>query len=373
MDMSHFRGARRVVPSLAASLLLALGVASAASAADTPSPSPSAPQKVTFGIGPATAKALDSRLDFSLLEGRGQSLTDYVGVVNLSTTPLPVTIYAVDAVSGTDGAVTLKPRGESSNDLSSWVKLDIPGGKSEVVVPARGKLFIPFTVTVPQDAAVGDHLAGLVASITATGGQEGAPQLNLEQRVGVRLNMRVAGAMEPALAVENLTAEYAGTLNPVGRGSVVVHYTVRNAGNVRLGGRQLVALHGLFGSSQEASDLQDIPLLMPGASVDVTTVIPDVLPLVSLSTDVTVTAAAPAGDANPDVAPASASTHLWAVPYTLLVLLLLLALVLVGLRGRRGNSQPGGRHGGAPANPLASPPSGPVLIPSGPAGPEGSA
>ena len=105
------------------------------------------------------------------------------------------------------------------------------------------------------------------------------------------------------------------------------------------------------------------PLLMPGASVDVTTVVPDVAPLVYLSTDVQVTAAAPGTDANPDVAPASASVHLWAVPWTLLALIILIVLAALVIVSRRRRTPPrsGGRHSGGPA---WEPPSGPVLVPS---------
>ncbi|MCX6460049.1 MAG: DUF916 domain-containing protein [Actinobacteria bacterium] len=354
----------RGAAALGAATLLAVGPVSAAMADGTPSPAP-APGKVTFGIGPASAKDVDTRPDFTLLQGRGGTTTDHVALVNLSTIPLPVDVYVVDAVTGADGSVSLKARADKSTDVARWVKLQTPNGKSTVVVPARSKVIIPFTVTVPKDAPVGDHLAGIVASITADGAAAaGSQDVKLEQRVGVRLNLRVAGAVTPSLAIENLSASYAGTLNPFGKGSVVVSYTVHNTGNVKLGGRQQVSVAGVIGGATTATDLRDIPLLMPGASVDVTTVVPDVAPLVYLSTDVLVTAAAPGTDANPEVAPASASVHLWAVPWTLLalIILILLAALIIVSRRRRTPPRSGGRHsGGAPA---WEPPSGPVLVPS---------
>jgi len=358
----------RVGASTAAFLLVGGLAASSAWAADpTPSPSAAAQGKVTFGLGPASATDLDARPDFTLLQARGGDVDDHVALVNLSTTDLPITLYVVDAVTGADGQVALAPKDAKASDLAAWVKFNYPGGKSLVVVPARGKVVVPFHVTVPDNAPVGDHLAGIVASITAKSGVDaGAPDLALEQRVGVRLNMRVAGELKPELAIENLKANYVGTLNPVGKGNVVVSYTVRNAGNVKLGGKQNVTIKGLIGGGSTAADLQDIPLLMPGASVDVTTVVSDVAPLIYLSSEVAVTAVAPGTDANPVVAPASASTHIWAVPWTLLALLLALGLLATLLLRRRKSPPATGGSGNQPVAPMNAPPSGPVLIPSGP-------
>jgi len=359
------RGIVRLVSVAALSATVSVG-ASAAAFADntTPSPAPSSqPNRATFGIGTADGKAVDKRGGFSLVQARGGSVNDHIALVNLSDKPLPINVYAVDATIGADGTVTLEARDQQKNDAGSWVKLDLPGGKSPVVVPAHHTTIIPFSVTVPKDAEVGDHVAGVVGSITAQGGGAGSPNVALEQRVGLRLDLRVAGPLKPQLSIENLHATYAGTLNPFGKGRVVVTYTIRNTGNIRIGGSQNVVVKGLVGGSTEASDLRDIPTLLPGTAVDVTSVISDVFPLGYMNSQVTVDAIAPPSDADPSMEVSTASTHFWAIPWTLLAIVLALIGIIVGILRRR-RTPPAQEIDLAGQNPLATPPAGPALLPT---------
>jgi hypothetical protein len=232
------------------------------------------------------------------------------------------------------------------------VSFKTPTGKGYVVVPARtakgpSTVIIPFTVRVPENAPVGDHLSGLVASLVSQGRTPGdrSANVNLEQRIAVRVSTRVAGVLQARLEVDDVSAAYVGSLNPVGRGTTTVTYTVHNAGNVRLGGKPSINVHGLFGPSFSPSELPDIPLLLPGYSATVTVEVPDVIPLVSMSADVSVVALSAVGDANPASDTATASAHFWAVPWTLLALLLALILAVAWwLRRRRNTPRDPGRR-----------------------------
>lgn len=61
------------------------------------------------------------------------------------------------------------------------------------------------------------------------------PQENiyLDQRIGARVHIRLAGDVRPELTVTQVAADYAGSLNPFSRGTAVVTYRVTNTGNVR--------------------------------------------------------------------------------------------------------------------------------------------
>ena len=347
---------RRPSLVLAVATFLALipaAVASAATTTPSPSPSPSASSggtgsnslagNVTFGLGPATKGTIDRRPNFNYLQARLGVVSDQVGVLNLSTQPLTLNLYAADAINQSDGVLGLQPRNVKAKDLASWITLKTPTGKPYVVVPPRTTIYVPFTVRVPDNALIGDHLAGIVASIVAAGQTPGDLSTNIafEQRVGVRLAMRVAGQLHPELTIENLAAHYVGSTNPFSAGSSVVTYTVRNTGNVRLGANQTVRVHGVFGPDAQASGVPDIALLLPGGSATVTVNVPGVWPLAYLQADVTLIPLSPPTDANPQIGVFTASTSFWAIPWVVLGLLLVIILLLLWwLRNRRATPPP---------------------------------
>lgn len=343
--------ARRLLLPFAGSVLglaLLLGPSGAALAAgSTPSPAPSAsssapPATVTYGLGPSTRGELDLRTGYTLLSTRGGVVKDEVAVVNLSKVPLTLNLYAVDAVNGPDGELGLKPAADKPEDAARWVRFRTPSGKAYVKLAPQQTVFVPFRVSIPKNAPVGDHLAGIVVSTVAKGATPGdrGSVVELEQRVALKMAVRVAGELRPELSVEGLSARYTGTLNPLGRGTAVVTYTVRNTGNVRLGGQQSVAVTGLFGGAAEAADVPDIPLLLPGGSATFTIPVADVAPEILLTATVRILPLAAEGDANPPTEPVSASTQLWAVPWLVIAGVLLLVLLIALLMRRRRSPQP---------------------------------
>src|SRR5690606_6415897 len=77
-----------------------------------------------------------------------------------------------------------------------------------------------------------------------------------------------------------------GSSNPFGSGRATVSYTVTNTGNVRAGGEQVVSVRGLFGITGREAALDDLPELLPGASIDVEVVIDEVWPAVRTTASV---------------------------------------------------------------------------------------
>jgi len=278
-----------------------------------------------------------------MLSPKGGSISDEVAVVNLTYLPLTLDLYASDGLNAADGSLALQPGYVKPKDAAAWVTFGGRGSKGFVNLAPREKVYVPFVVKIPKDAYVGDHLAGIVASLVSEGTTPGERGTNVkfEQRVGIRLGVRVAGVLKPALEVKDLAASYAGTLNPFGKGTATVTYTVTNTGNVRLGGMQEVSVHGLIGPTATAGKLANVPMLLPGNSAKVTVTVPDVTPVGYETVDVSINGLAVAGDADPAVEVASASTNFWAVPWTLLAGLLGLAAIGAAvLRTRRASSVP---------------------------------
>ena len=53
---------------------------------------------------------------------------------------------------------------EPPRDIGAWTTTEVPS----VTVPAGGQVTVPFTIVVPEDASAGDHVGGIVTSLTVT-------------------------------------------------------------------------------------------------------------------------------------------------------------------------------------------------------------
>jgi hypothetical protein len=338
-------------------LVVALLMWSAAVArAASPSPSPTLPlasapsvtpgaKTAAFGLGPATAQALDDRPTYVWSVTPSGTLNDHVAVVNYSTQALTLDLYTRDAVNAPSGALNMQAKDVAATDAGSWITLQIPGNASTVTVPARSTVIVPISLRVPSNASPGDHTAGVLTSLTAkatatNGNQTVSP--NLEQRVAVPVEIRVAGPIHPSLAVQGLKTSYGQTLDPLGDGRATVRYHVVNTGNVNLGGHQQVSISGLFGSKVHV-EVADIPVLLPGSSVAMSVPVRGVLPEFLMTTHVTINPLVPSGSVDAGIVVTQANKHFWAVPWVLLVILFLAGVTWWQVRKRKGRSS--GRHG----------------------------
>jgi hypothetical protein len=264
-------------------------------------------------------------------------------VINSSVQQYKLAVYATDAINDDAGGLTLLPAGENPTDAGSWITLGGTAASGFVTVEPRSFVVVPIKGVIPSNATPGDHVAGLVADLT-TVSRDNNVNVRLHQRVGLRMFVHVAGDLHPSLAIEDLAIDYRDNWNPIGAGAVTVTYRVRNTGNVVLGAKQDVAIDGLFGETAAATP-PDIPLLLPGAAVDVTVPVSGVLPEFWMTGKVTLTPFAQEGAVVPDNLLASARAHFWAIPWVLLgTLLALLGGVFGYWRWRRTHPKSTGRH-----------------------------
>lgn len=281
----------------------------------------------TFGIGPANVKGLDQRPAF-VYEGRpGTLIKDRFALVNYTTAPIKVRVYASDAFTTEGGAFDLLAADRKPTEVGAWSSLK----PRTVTIPARSKrigappavLTIPFTLRVPSGVTPGDHAGGIVASIqTRPTGQQGASSVVVDRRVGTRIYVRVPGALDPQLTITDVQATYAGTLNPIGSGAVRVTYRVKNTGNVVLSAGQRVRVTGLLGTDAEAPQLPDLNQLLPGSDVLLTTTVTGVLPTIRVKAVVELTPYAGTAQSPQSFPSVSASASTWAIPWTLIALII---------------------------------------------------
>lgn len=297
---------------------------------------------VTFGIGPQITRVGQQRpfLNYGVTPGAGA--TDGVEVGNLSFSPLALSVYPTDVVNNPDGTSSFPPGGARPKDVGSWMTL--PNGVSPVTVTVapRSSVVVPIKISVPFDAQPGDHVGGVIASLSTLGRNAQGVAVKFDQRVATRAFFRVSGPLTPRLTIEDLRAAYHQNYSPLGKGSVTVRYTVHNRGNIKMAVGQAVNFTSLFGTKEVAKGLPVIPELLPGGFDEVSVRIPNVYPEILGTAHVRLTPSALAGDSDPPLLRVSASKTILTLPLTLIAIILMVILATWFRRRRRRGSPDAG-------------------------------
>ncbi|MEY9872784.1 hypothetical protein ABH931_002261, partial [Streptacidiphilus sp. MAP12-33] len=362
--------ARRALLALTALLTAVLAALAPTVAAALPAPASlpaAAPeaQQQTFGIQPASASGPDQRAALTYAATPGAQLKDHVAVYNYGDDPLTLSLYAADAFNTSTGGYDVLPASRTSTDVGAWIHLAV----GTITLPPRTRQIVPFTLAVPANASPGDHSGGVVLALRRHTTDAKGNDITVDQRVGTRVHLRVPGALRPKLVVESVAVSYRGTLNPFGTGTTTVSYTVRNAGNIRLAGRQAVRVHNAVGGLTTASGPGALTELLPGNTETYTVQVRGVFPTLWSTASITVDPMAVPGDADPAL-PSAISDHVYAtISWTLVAVVIVLLAIAVSLflrfrrRRRYGPTGTPGPFGGPPAGPSSPPTGSPAPVP----------
>ena len=312
-----------------------------------------APQVQSWAVTPSGSSPDEpsSRPYLDYTVDPGETIEDSVTVWNYGNVQLTFKIYATDAFNNADGAFDLLPGDKQPKDAGTWAQLP----QRFITVPPGTRIDLPIRITVPGDAAPGDHSGAILATNEAEGKGPDGKTVTLDRRTGTRLYVRVNGPLDPALAVTRTRAVYHGALDPR-RGSLDVRYIVRNVGNVRLGAQQSVELNGLFGRTMQRATPRAIQELLPGNEVEVVQHFKGVTAALRVSADITLTPTAPAGTDSGALSPTNRSARTWAFPWLLLAVAIALGVLVHVLRRRHRGHPPVGPPAGLTIPP-APPPS----------------
>ncbi|MBV1855254.1 WxL protein peptidoglycan domain-containing protein [Catellatospora tritici] len=315
----------RPLARLLAVALLAVAPSLGTPAAAAPRTAAAAPAAgpATFGIQPGSPTGPDTRAQFQFGATKGAVVKDQIVVSNYGTTPLTLNVYASDAFNTAEGGFDLLAAARQPVDVGAWVKLSA----NAVTIPARGRTVLPFTLTLPSNVTPGDHVGGIVASLTTTQTDASGNKVAVEQRVGVRIYLRVAGLLRATLSVDYLHGEF----QPAGatRGGVaVLTYTVRNTGNVRLTGHQQLSVGSPLWTDITVPSLPDLPELLPGATLQRTVAVADAPPVGWLDATLRVDPQAVGTDLNPPTVSVVRHTTFWAFTWLTWVALGVVLLLL---------------------------------------------
>ncbi|WP_214106893.1 COG1470 family protein [Acrocarpospora catenulata] len=277
----------------------------------------------TWSVAPANADGPDGRSVIDLELAGGQEVTEHIAVTNRSTKEVVFAIDANDGYLTARGLFDMRPSDATPTDGGAWIQVP-----DKVTIPAGASAVVPIRVAVPRNATPGDHPAGVTASVDTISGQ-----VRVQNRVGVRVNLRVTGDYVTKLAVTDLRAEYTGSWNPFAAGTVEVTYTLANLGNVRLAPDTQIRTSALVGESgwDDTSEARTREI-MPGGSREFTAQVTGVWPMGEITTKV-LAIPSPAGQPlSTTTERVTIDTTLWALPWPQLVLLVILVVAFFVIR-----------------------------------------
>ncbi|MBU0648194.1 DUF916 domain-containing protein [Patescibacteria group bacterium] len=165
----------------------------------------------------------------------GATHQDTVVIENMGDSDLSVKIYAVDALTTTEGAFALENEEEEKNDVGAWVNVE----GSELDLGPREKGTVNFSITIPEDASPGEHMGGIVVENKKI--KEGE-LLNLKTRVGVRMIETVPGEIVKKVNIGDINVE--GFFASIWSLFYDYHfdYKLINEGNVQISPKSEVSL-----------------------------------------------------------------------------------------------------------------------------------
>ncbi len=157
-------------------------------------------------------------------------------IVNNSGETKTILVYGVDSTPSTGGAFACKQFSEPKTDVGAWISLS----ESEVTLaPAANKL-VPFMITVPNSASVGEHNGCIILQEkkAAVENQGGA---SLSFRTGLRVAITVPGDLSRKLEIAGFD------LTKKDNGNFLLQPKVKNLGNVSIDADAKVTTRYFFG------------------------------------------------------------------------------------------------------------------------------
>lgn len=280
----------------------------------------------TWSVTPADKHGPDGRAWVSLELEPGQEHTDYLAVKNLGSQSATFSVQSADGYFTDTGRFNMLPAGEESSGAGTWLVTE----PKVTLAPGETKV-LPFTVRVPENAAPGDHAAGLAAVLSAVGhGAEGT--VGVDSRVGFRVMIQVAGEPAPALNIASVHTSFEPAWNPFAPGTLTASLEVENRGNLVLSPE--LSMHTWQGSVDHAEELT----LLPGEQRTYTLRSETMWPTLLLPTEVRAEAR-PAFQGTTLLAQADQKSLTWAWPVSQLLVLVGAALIVSGVRTRRRRNQ----------------------------------
>ncbi|OGY92798.1 MAG: hypothetical protein A3B31_02830 [Candidatus Komeilibacteria bacterium RIFCSPLOWO2_01_FULL_53_11] len=134
----------------------------------------------------------------------GESISDSVHLINSSDKTETIKIYVVDSVASNQGNFALEAQDDPKDGVGAWVTLPV----SEITMDPGKEYDMPFTMTVPEDADVGEHSGGIIMQkATVDEASTGNIGATIVTRVGIRIYETVPGEVVRNVELEDFRVE----------------------------------------------------------------------------------------------------------------------------------------------------------------------
>lgn len=196
-----------------------------------------------------------SRSWFLYTLGRGQAKDGSLTIVSTAPTAITVQLTPVDATTTKEGAFALLDNDEPRRGVGAWVKLS----QSRLTLEPNQSVDVPFRLTIPSNAGVGDHLGGIAVQETTPTARkvvDGAA-VNVISRVGTRIYETVPGKQHVQLTI----TDFKRTIAADNRQAFSL--TLHNSGNVELKPQASLTMSGLLSRKVTSAELTSLGSIAP--------------------------------------------------------------------------------------------------------------
>lgn len=204
-----------------------------------------------LGVMPKPLAGEPNRSWFIYAMQPGDTKEDVVSISNNGKDAITAAVEALDAANTSDGGFTLVEDPADNKDVGKWITLS----KTEVTIPSGQSVDVPFKVTVPSDASIGQHSAGIAVYERNKQAPSGAM---LKVRVGARIYITIPGKVTRKLTWQSASYE-------IKDGKLIFKLQARNDSNVNIEPGLDVIIQGIFGSVRETQDKNGTYL--PGSTI----------------------------------------------------------------------------------------------------------
>lgn len=171
----------------------------------------------------------------------GASKKDGIRIVNNTDMKKTISVYAVDSENSSDGAFACKQQVEEKEGVGGWIKL----AKNEVTLSGHSEEIVPFTITVPKGADVGET-NGCIAVQDQRKNEATGNGIILSFRSALRVAVMVPGEIKADLTVKEFTVSRRDE-------KVVASPLLHNSGNVSIDSELSIVMKDMFGREIQTS------------------------------------------------------------------------------------------------------------------------
>ncbi len=168
---------------------------------------------------------------------KGNSRADAVIVSNETDQHKTIKLHSTDGLATNDGSFSCKQNVEQRTDVGSWITLD----KDEVSLGPGERETVGFTISMPQDASVGEH-NGCITMQAEEGNVQREGHVVVRFRSAIRVAVTVPGDVYKKLSIEHFSVTATRTNHKY-------DLTLASSGNVSVDADTKIKLVGLFGKT----------------------------------------------------------------------------------------------------------------------------